>query len=76
NNEYNSDSIPCTSSYANFNVDPYANPYTDPYSNDPCTDSYINSDAEPQNNDDKLCSTTARRKTIDGNEEEKSVKKI
>ncbi|CAG8785090.1 35950_t:CDS:2, partial [Gigaspora margarita] len=32
NNEYNSDSIPCTSSYADSYADPYADPYVDPYS--------------------------------------------
>ncbi|CAG8455946.1 16242_t:CDS:2, partial [Cetraspora pellucida] len=79
NNEYNSDSIPCTSSYANSYTDPYADPctdpYTDPYTN-PYTNSYTNLDAESQNNDDEHYSTAVRRKTIDRNKEDKSVKKI
>src|SRR6185437_15616606 len=75
NNEYNSDSIHCTSSYADSYADPYADPYVDPYA-DPYTDPYANSDAEPQNNEDELHNTAARRKAIDENEEEKNVKKI
>ncbi|CAG8624680.1 3901_t:CDS:1, partial [Dentiscutata heterogama] len=54
NNEYNSNSITCTSSYANSNIDPYADPYADPYVDpysdsyaDLCINPYTSSDAEP-----------------------------
>ncbi|RIB21374.1 hypothetical protein C2G38_2176777 [Gigaspora rosea] len=87
NNEYNSDNIPCVSSYidpyaesyADSYAEPYPNPYADPYADlctDTCTDPYTNSKAKPQDNDNELHSTTARRKTINRTEEEKKIKKI
>ncbi|CAG8508591.1 13403_t:CDS:2, partial [Cetraspora pellucida] len=75
NNKYNSNSIPYTSSYADSYANSYADPCTDLYTN-PYTNPYTNLDAKPQNNDDEHHSITARRKTIDGNKEDKSVKKI
>ncbi|RIB03610.1 hypothetical protein C2G38_2224551 [Gigaspora rosea] len=79
NNEYNSNNIPCASSYIDPYADSYAEPYADPYADlctDTCTDPYTNSEVEPQDNDNELHSTTARRKTIDRTEEEKKIKKI
>ncbi|CAG8553780.1 1132_t:CDS:2 [Cetraspora pellucida] len=69
NNEYNSDNNPYTDSYTDL-----CDPYTDLC--DPYTNFYINSDTNPQDNNNELPRTLTRRKTTDESVEEQSTKKI